>query len=85
MARLSGRGHDHNYQRFAPSHGVTDVVHGGGGQELYSLRSCPAGYPTRAFARRTHGFLDLVARSNALRVRSVTLSGRVIDYDVVYP
>jgi 3',5'-cyclic AMP phosphodiesterase CpdA len=78
-------GHDHNYQRFAPSHGVTYVVHGGGGQELYSLRSCPAGYPRRAFARAAHGFLDLVVRSGALRVRSVNFSGRVIDYHVIHP
>jgi hypothetical protein len=78
-------GHDHNYQRFAPSHGVTYVVHGGGGQELYGLRSCPSGYPTRAFARKRHGFLDLVVRPDALRLRAVTLSGRVLDYHVLYP
>ena len=78
-------GHDHNYQRFAPSHGVTYVVHGGGGQELYSLRSCPAGYPTRAFARKGHGFLDIVVRPNALRLRAVNLRGRVIDYHPIYP
>jgi 3',5'-cyclic AMP phosphodiesterase CpdA len=78
-------GHDHNYQRFAPSHGVTYLVHGGGGQELYSLRSCPAGYPRRAFARKSHGFLDLVVRPNTLRVRAVNLSGHAIDYHVIYP
>src|SRR6266540_2014872 len=27
-------GHDHNYQRFAPRHGVRYIVHGGGGQHL---------------------------------------------------
>jgi 3',5'-cyclic AMP phosphodiesterase CpdA len=78
-------GHDHNYQRFAPRHGVTYVVHGGGGQELYALRSCPSGYPRRAFARSVHGFLDLVVRPGALRVRSVDLGGRVLDYHVIYP
>jgi 3',5'-cyclic AMP phosphodiesterase CpdA len=78
-------GHDHNYQRFAPSHGVTYVVHGGGGQDLYSLRSCPAGYPARAFARRKHGFLDIVVRPGSLRLRSVSLAGRVFDHSVIYP
>jgi hypothetical protein len=78
-------GHDHNYQRFAPRHGVTYVVHGGGGQELYKLRSCPSGYPGRAFARSVHGFLDLVVRPGALRVRSVELDGHVLDYHVIYP
>lgn len=78
-------GHDHNYQRFAPSHGVTYVVHGGGGQEVYSLRSCPDGYPRRAFARRGHGFLDIVVRPGSLRVKAVNLSGRVIDSHLVNP
>jgi hypothetical protein len=78
-------GHDHNYQRFAPRHGVTYVVHGGGGQELYALRSCPAGYPRRAFARSVHGFLYLVVRPRALSVRSVKLDGHVLDSHVIYP
>src|SRR5436190_1547376 len=72
-------GHDHNYQRFARSHGVTYVVQGGGGQELYSLRPCPDGYPRRAFARKGHGFLDIVVGKDALRLRAVNLSGRVVD------
>jgi hypothetical protein len=76
-------GHDHNYQRFAAKKGVTYVVHGGGGQELYSLRGCPAGYPTRAFARRAHGFLDVVVRSDAVRLKAVNLSGKVIDRHVI--
>jgi hypothetical protein len=78
-------GHDHNYQRFAPSHGVTYVVHGGGGQELYALRHCPDGYPKRSFARRAHGFLDIVVRPGSLRLKAVNLSGRVIDSHVINP
>ena len=78
-------GHDHNYQRFAPKRGVTYVVHGGGGQELYALRSCPEGYPTRDFARRAHGFLDIVVTPEAIRLKAVKLSGRVIDRKVINP
>lgn len=78
-------GHDHNYQRFAPKRGVTYVVHGGGGQELYSLRSCPEGYPKRAFARRAHGFLDIVVRPAAIRLKAVNLAGNVIDRKVINP
>ncbi|HVD66866.1 MAG TPA: metallophosphoesterase [Gaiellaceae bacterium] len=78
-------GHDHNYQRFARSHGVTYVVHGGGGQELYALRSCPAGYPTRRFARKGHGFLDVLVRQTSIRLQAVNLSGRVIDEHVINP
>jgi tartrate-resistant acid phosphatase type 5 len=78
-------GHDHDYQRFAPHNGVTYVVHGGGGQELYSLRTCPAGYPARAFGSSSHGFLYLVVGKNALRLRSVNMAGHVIDNHMIYP
>ena len=78
-------GHDHNYQRFAAKDGVTYLVHGGGGQELYSLRSCPAGYPKRAVARRSHGFLDIVVRRGTVRLKAVNLSGKVIDRRVINP
>ena len=78
-------GHDHNYQRFAAKDGVTYVVHGGGGQELYPLRSCPPGYPKRAFARRSHGFLDIAVRRDAVRLKAVNLSGTVIDRHVINP
>jgi hypothetical protein len=78
-------GHDHNYQRFAPRNGVTYVVHGGGRQELYALRSCPNGYPQRDFARRAHGFLDIVVRPGAIRLKAVNLSGNVIDRKAINP
>jgi 3',5'-cyclic AMP phosphodiesterase CpdA len=78
-------GHDHNYQRFAPRNGVTYVVHGGGGQELYALRKCPAGYPKRDFARRAHGFLDIVVRTGAIRLKAVNLSGHVVDRKLINP
>ena len=78
-------GHDHNYQRFAPRNGVTYVVHGGGGQELYALRSCPNGYPKRDFARRAHGFLDIVVRPGAIRLKAVNLSGNVVDRKAINP
>jgi hypothetical protein len=78
-------GHDHDYQRFAPHNGVTYVVHGGGGQELYSLQPCPAGYPARAFGSSSHGFLSIVVGDSALRVRSVNMAGHVIDNHLIYP
>jgi 3',5'-cyclic AMP phosphodiesterase CpdA len=78
-------GHDHNYQRFAPRNGVTYVVHGGGGQHLYDLRSCPSSYPQRVFARSAHGFLYLVARTASLRVTAVNRAGRALDRFFIYP
>lgn len=77
--------HDHNYQRFAPRSGVTYVVHGGGGQELYSLRPCPASYPRLAFGRKTHGFLYVVAKPGVLKGAAVSRAGRVLDRFAIYP
>jgi Calcineurin-like phosphoesterase len=78
-------GHDHNYQRFAEHRGVRYVVHGGGGASLYSIRSCPASYPTRRVARSVHGFVYLIARFDELRGYAVTPSGTVIDRFTVDP
>jgi 3',5'-cyclic AMP phosphodiesterase CpdA len=72
-------GHDHNYQRFKEHRGVRYVVHGGGGAPLYSIRACPASYPPRRVARSVHGFLYLVASSDAIRGYAVRPAGTVID------
>jgi Calcineurin-like phosphoesterase len=77
--RLALSGHDHDYQRFAPRAGVTYIVHGGGGQSLYDLRSCPDDYPRRAFARSAFGFLYLDAKPGKLSVSAVDLGGDTID------
>lgn len=78
-------GHDHNYQRFGARHGVRYLVHGGGGQHLYPIESCPSGYPPRLFSRAVHGFLYLWTTDTALHGLSVTRSRRVIDRFVIYP
>jgi len=83
--KLVLNGHDHNYQRFAPRHGVRYIVHGGGGQHLYPVERCPASYPTRKFARAVHGFLYLRATDTQLRVSSVTRRRNIIDNVVIYP
>jgi 3',5'-cyclic AMP phosphodiesterase CpdA len=77
--RLVLSGHDHNYQRFAPRRGVRYVVHGGGGQRLYELRRCPAGYPRRLAARREHGFLYVVIRDSRIDGWAVDRQGRRSD------
>jgi hypothetical protein len=78
-------GHDHNYQRFAPRHGVRYIVHGGGGAHLYPIESCPASYPTRKFARAVHGFLYLHATETRLRASSLNRRRTVVDRVVIYP
>jgi len=81
--RLVLSGHDHNYQRFAPRRGVRYVVHGGGTPNLYPLKQCPSGYPTRQRARLEQGFLYLVIRANRVDGYAVTPSGRRTDHFVV--
>ncbi len=78
-------GHDHNYQRFGPRRGVTYIVHGGGGAHLYPIQSCPASYPTRRFARASHGFLFLRATDSALQVSALNRRRQVIDSVVIEP
>jgi hypothetical protein len=78
-------GHDHNYQRFGARNGVRYIVHGGGGQHLYPLSKCPAGYPTRLYGRSVHGFLYLRATDGYLRVSAVTRARHFIDRVTIYP
>lgn len=82
--RLVLNAHDHNYQRFVRN-GVSYVVHGGGGARLYPLRRCRAGYPRRVAARSTYGFLHVSVLPDGLLVRSVDLTGKVIDRFSVTP
>jgi hypothetical protein len=79
--RLVLSGHDHNYQRFAPLHGVRYIVHGGGSPtKLYRLRGCPKGYPRRVRGRVENGFLYLVVRANRLDGCAVRPGGRRTDH-----
>lgn len=77
--------HDHNYQRFAESGGVTYVVHGGGGAGLYPLQPCPESFPRRVERRKRHGWLFLRADAGSLRVRSISRLGEVLDGFSLYP
>jgi hypothetical protein len=45
----------------------------------------PASYPTRRFARASHGFLFLRATDTALRVSAVNQRRHVIDSVVINP
>ena len=74
-------GHDHNYQRFETSDGVTYVVTGGGGSaRLDELQDCPEGYPERIVGdARDHHFVLVEGSARRLRVRALTAEGELID------
>lgn len=78
-------GHDHDYERFATSGGgVTYVVTGGGGRELYPLRpSCDVGLDTAARAV-SHEFLAVEIRADGTATATaVAPDGSVLDrFDV---
>jgi len=80
-AELVLSGHDHNYQRFPPIGGVTFVVTGGGGAELYELEACEPGIPAPVVGiDDAHHFLTARATPHRLRVSVVLVpSGEVAD------
>jgi hypothetical protein len=73
-------GHDHDYQRFAPIDGVTYIVSGGGGSDLYTeLDNCNDDTPKPAVALRVHHFLALTAWGSGLRVVALAADLQPID------
>jgi hypothetical protein len=72
-------GHDHNYQRFF-SNGVTYVVTGGGGAELYGLRSCDGGHPERIEGSdEEHHFVGVFGSEKTLRLVAIEDDEDLID------
>jgi calcineurin-like phosphoesterase family protein len=76
-------GHDHNYQRFVSDGGVTYVVTGGGGRDLYPLRACPAGGPRRVVGSVRHHFTAVEVRPRSLLLTAVADDDTVLDQAVV--
>lgn len=78
--QLVFHGHDHFWERLAPTNGVHTVVTGGGGAFLY-----PAVRPDPASARVIVDFHAARVRSqgDTLRVEAVDVEGRVLDAMVI--
>jgi hypothetical protein len=53
--------------------GIEHLVSGGGGKQTYKVRKDEPGV---AFARQTHGFLEIEADPNQLRFRFFDSAGR---------
>jgi Calcineurin-like phosphoesterase len=78
-AALVLNGHEHDYQRFTSTAGVTYVVTGGGGKGLYPiLRSCP-GVPSRQAWAVQHHFVAVEVRRGSLSLTAVAEDGSVLD------
>jgi hypothetical protein len=77
-------GHDHNYQRLVSPAGVTYVVTGGGGRDLYPVDTpCPSGTPRRVADVARHHFTAVEVRRRSLTVEAVARDGTVIDRMVI--
>ncbi|MGD9712136.1 MAG: metallophosphoesterase [Thermomicrobiales bacterium] len=68
-------GHAHNYERTIPIDGVTYIVTGGGGADLYDID------PTdiTAVAEKTHHFVQIDASPERLAITALDRDGEVID------
>ena len=81
-------GHNHLYERFhsLDGDGVTYVVTGGGGTQLYPFVECPEGTPARAHKdNQTHHFLAVTADATELTVEAIGDDGDVFDKVTLKP
>ncbi|HKG35800.1 MAG TPA: metallophosphoesterase [Solirubrobacterales bacterium] len=76
-ARLILNGHDHGYQRFEPVQGLTEIVAGAGGHELYPVDEEREGLV--ASDDEEYGALRLELSSGRADYEYVTVDGDVID------
>jgi predicted phosphodiesterase len=75
-------GHDHNYERTRPQHGITHIVTGGGGAPLRPLRGRAEDFS--AFFKAIHHFLSIKVSPKTLLVKALLTfnkdgSPRVLD------
>ncbi len=72
-------GHEHAYQRFA-RRGVSYVVTGGGGADLYEIKRCAPDTPRlRAFDDDSHHFVTIEGDYERLLVTAIAADGSVLD------
>jgi len=72
-------GHDHHYERFESAGGVTYVVTGGGGRELYPVLGRCMDEPDQKASAVRHHFVSVEAGTNTLTLAAVGTDGRVFD------
>lgn len=78
-AQLVLTGHEHDYQRFEVE-GLTQIVAGWGGAELYPVGDCPSETPPPVASRDdVFGFLAVRVGPRQLEGEAITLDGEVVD------
>ena len=82
-AALVLNGHDHHYERFRSPAGVTYVVTGGGGRELYPVHPACAVTAARQAVAVKHHFVGVEVRAGSLALTAVGADGQVIDRAVI--
>jgi hypothetical protein len=80
-ATLLLAGHDHDFQRFKPVDGVTQLVIGAGGRERYDVNGSD---PRLAFSNdKADGALRMQLQPRRARLQIVRADGRVLDRSTV--
>ncbi len=69
-------GHDHDYERLAPSAGVISFVTGGGGADLYPFRAL---HPDSVQYFHRHEFLNVAVDGNEAVIQAIGSGGEVFD------
>jgi hypothetical protein len=69
-------GHDHAWERFAPTNGVHAVVTGGGGAVLYPMYRRDGGSAQFVYA---HHFVRARLRGEVMHLEAVSPEGRILD------
>jgi predicted phosphodiesterase len=72
-------GHDHDYERTIPIHGVTYIVTGGGGGILYPVGSSAF----TAFSATVHHFVFCQVKNNGIDFEAIDDKGKIIDHDQI--
>lgn len=70
-------GHDHHYERFEKEAGVTYIVTGGGGRELYELGDTLL--DNSAYAESVFHFVGLNIFDHKIKIQAISRDGYVID------
>jgi hypothetical protein len=76
-AALVLNGHEHDMQRLKPKHGITEIVSGAGGHDLYAIHRH---YPDLVFGDDSHfGALRMELTRGSAKYKFVSSDGRTLD------